>query len=232
MTAGGDGPAAPGRGQAFRPSDGYQSEAEPAGGPTPRGRGGQRGRVGRGLHGSRDGDGGAGRYCETDVEGVSPGRAAAPLRRRSGGRSPSQSAVAAAIRPLEAPAQPVVSRLAGGPPPPQRHGAGLLPSPPRHPPPAAAVNHVSTPPATAVQAKSPLTAGGGPGPVPAAAPAAAATPAAVYAATLEPGNTYQVGLHTAVPVRDGKTTADSRSESRGGNVRRATRWGRWCLYSV
>ena len=76
----------------------------------------------------------------------------------------------------------------------------------------------------------PAGAGAVSGAPPDAALTSAAAPAAVYAATLEPGNTYQVGLHPSAPVRDGPTPPDCQSP--GGNVRRVTRWERWCLYSV
>ncbi|KAF0301885.1 Tudor domain-containing protein 1 [Amphibalanus amphitrite] len=104
VTAAGDGPAVrgPPAAAAARPSDGYQSEME-FGGPSPRGRGAQRGR-------SYRGGGDADRYCETDVDDGSP-RQGAGRRGRRQGRSPTQSSVASAIRPLEAPAQPVLSHL-------------------------------------------------------------------------------------------------------------------------
>ena len=211
MTAACDGPPAAGFNRSYRPTDGYQSEAEPARGASPRGRGGQRGRGGRGRRGGGGGD--MGRYCETDVEELSPGRAG-----RRSGREPFRGSVENAIRPLEAPAQSVITRLAphtSAPPP--RPGSSLLGTPPkvplpapftqnRSPPAATPFTQARTPPATAVQARSPPPIVPAPmrtppahavrvksPPAAAGLSPAAATSAAVYAVTLEPGKTYQVG---------------------------------------
>ena len=254
VTAAGDGPAVTGRpgGAPFRPADGYQSEAE-LGGASPRGRGAQRG---RGARGGRGAGGDAGRYCETDVDELSPARPVASRGRRQP-RSPPQNSVADAIRPLEAPAQSVLSHLVRQPGAAARHGAaprtpprgpagagqtgsllgsppvsvtgagqtgsllgsppaslvaasqarppagtqsaparaGLLKTPPAAqrvvPPPAA--QRVVSPPAAQRVVSPPAAQRVVSPPAAPAPPAAAAPPVAVYAVTLEPGNTYQVG---------------------------------------